>query len=124
MRAALTFVDCDKSKQKHAFIPIPLYEQDRSGGKFFRLSLLLKSYRCHILQCCLKTPLYFTEKFTLLLVCPTFTAHGQLIRIKLSTSTDRYGLHFTNPRYGLLTVFPFGTDYPTFADRYVYLQLP
>ena len=29
---ALTFVGCDKSKQKRAFIPFSLYEQDRSGG--------------------------------------------------------------------------------------------
>ena len=37
VRAALTFVDCDKSKQKRAFIPLSLYEQDRSGGEIFRL---------------------------------------------------------------------------------------
>ena len=36
VRAALTFVGCDKSKQKRAFVPVLFYEQVRSGGEIFR----------------------------------------------------------------------------------------
>ena len=36
VRAALTFVGCDKSKQKRAFVPISFYERVRSGGEIFR----------------------------------------------------------------------------------------
>ena len=37
VRAALTFVGCDKSKQKRAFVPISFYERVRSGGEIFLL---------------------------------------------------------------------------------------
>ena len=36
VRAALTFVGCDKSKQKRAFVPVSFYERVRSGGEIFR----------------------------------------------------------------------------------------
>ncbi|MBQ7862096.1 MAG: hypothetical protein IJ349_07845 [Clostridia bacterium] len=37
VRAALTFVGCDKSKQKRAFVPVSFYERVRSGGEIFLL---------------------------------------------------------------------------------------
>ena len=37
VRAALTFVGCDKSKQKRAFVPVSFYERVRSGGEIILL---------------------------------------------------------------------------------------
>ena len=78
VRAALTFVGCDKSKQKRAFVPPSFYEQVRSGGEFFCYYLCLKLSFVQFFLIVIETTLYSTEKFTLLLVCPTETAHEPL----------------------------------------------
>ena len=71
VRAALTFVGCDKSKQKRAFIPVSFYERVRSGGEFFCYYLCLKLSFVQFCLIVIETTLCSTEKFTLLLVCPT-----------------------------------------------------
>ena len=78
VRAALTFVGCDKSKQKRAFVPIPFCERVRSGGEFFCYYLCLKLSFVKFCLIVIETTLCSTEKFTLLLVFPTGTAHEPL----------------------------------------------
>ena len=72
MRAALTFVACDKSKQKHAFIPMSLYEQDRSGGKFFRFFVFYKLHHRNIPHRHLKVTSLSTEKIYITTRLPYF----------------------------------------------------